>query len=30
MIVKMLKCDEIVMEICGKSTKRRKFSENFG
>ncbi len=26
----MLGCDGIVMKICGKSTKRRKFSRNFG
>ncbi len=26
----MLRCDKIVMEIGGKSTKRRKFSGNLG
>ncbi len=25
----MLRCDEILKEICGNSTKKRKFSKNF-
>ncbi len=29
MIVKMLRCDEIVVEICRKSTEKKKFSGNF-
>ncbi len=29
-MVKILRCDEIVMEIWGKSTKEKKFSESFG
>ncbi len=28
--MKMLKCDEILMEIGGNSTKKSKFSGNFG
>ncbi len=26
----MSRCDEILMEICGNSTKKKKFSGNFG
>ncbi len=30
MIANMLRCDEILMKICGNSTKKRIFSGNFG
>ncbi len=30
LIVKILKCDEILMEIYRNSTKKTKFSEKFG